>query len=147
MIYMWKRALVCAMALLGSCAFAYTCFQNQLSASTGTTPTYAIGDTIYYAGSTYTYVGNDGTNLLLLNNMSIANNQTWTNANTSAQNHKNSLGNLGKNVVNSELPSTSTLQQAATMSGGKITQLNTNIPKITTTWFLGDTDMQSSNLI
>ncbi len=73
MIYMWKKALVCVMALLESYVFAHTCFQNQLSASTGTTPTYAIGDTIYSAGSTYTYVRNDGTNLFLFHNASIVN--------------------------------------------------------------------------
>ncbi|MCI8541394.1 MAG: hypothetical protein HFE67_07810, partial [Erysipelotrichaceae bacterium] len=142
---MWRKVLVCIMALLGSCAFVYAYFQNQLSASVGATPTYSIGDTIYYAGNTYTYVGSDGANLLLLNNAAVASNQTWTNANTNAVNHKNNLGNIGKTIVNSELPTTTTLQQAAASSGGAWA-LNNSIPKITIDWWLGDTELQKRNL-
>lgn len=112
---MWKKLLIGCLTLI-IVSLGYVCFNYFLHANAA--PTYAIGDTVYYANDTFTYVGTDGNHLLLLNNKSINDNLAWNEAKAQAIAYNNSLGNIGKTLVTSSLPTTNDLQQAAILNNG-----------------------------
>ena len=141
---MWKKFLMTAFTLLVT--FSTVMYINYFTKASSTSTIYTVGDTVYYGSDTFTYVGTDGDdNLLLLNKNSIEDNITWNTAKTGAVNYKNSLGNIGKTLVTSALPNTNDLQHAAVLNNG-IDELYSSVPKIASNWWLGDIDLQADNM-
>lgn len=138
-----RKFYVAVTTLLGTISIM-SCFNYFINAGGSSIP-YAIGDRVYYAGDSFSYVGSDGNNLLLLSDQSIDNQATWNVAKSTAVTYKNGLGNIGKTLVTSALPTTNDLRQAAVLNNG-IEELYTSVPKIASSWWLGDIDLQADNL-
>ncbi len=144
------------MMIIGFVGIFFTIFFSNdmmhfLSANTKAGSIYNIGDTVIFGKESFTYIGDDGSNLLLLGESSIGDNKTWNDANTIANNYRNSFGNIGKTVSVSSLASTNDLLQVGTTgtdSSGNtvITALDASIPQLPGNWWLKDDDLSSKKL-
>ncbi|MCI9293430.1 MAG: hypothetical protein HFF02_09085, partial [Erysipelotrichaceae bacterium] len=150
---LWKRLMI----LLICFVFVFVAWivsddiMDTLSANTKAASIYNIGDTVVFGKESFTYIGDDGSNLLLLGETSIGDNKTWNDANTIANNYRNSFGNIGKTVSVSSLAGTSDLLLAGTTgidsSGVTVMDaLDASIPSLNGNWWLKDSDLSSKNL-